>query len=75
MESIKEYFRENRCFYLALLLLLMGFIVWCYVSGRGTADINKRTDIYLVGAEDGIMETKLERKIMKKGIKNAKGYF
>ena len=44
MESIKEYFRENRCFYLALLLLLMGFIVWCYVSGRGTADINKRTD-------------------------------
>ena len=44
MESIKEYFRENRCFYLALLLLLMGFIVWYYVSGRGTSDINKRAD-------------------------------
>ena len=40
MESIKEYFRENRYFYLALLLLLMGFIVWCYVSGRGTAEHN-----------------------------------
>ena len=36
MESIREYFKENRCFYIALLLLLMGFIVWCYVSGRGT---------------------------------------
>ena len=36
MESIKEYFRENRYFYIALLLLLMGFVVWCYVSGRGT---------------------------------------
>ena len=36
MESIKEYFRENHYFYIALLLLLMGFIVWCYVSGRGT---------------------------------------
>ena len=36
MESIKEYFRENRYFYIALLLLLVGFIVWCYVSGRGT---------------------------------------
>ena len=44
MESIREYFKENRCFYIALLLLLMGFIVWCYVPGRGTADINKRTD-------------------------------
>ena len=44
MESIKEYFRENRYFYIALLLLLMGFIVWCYVSGRGTADISKRAD-------------------------------
>ena len=44
MESIKEYFRENHNFYLALLLLLMGFIAWCYVSGRGTADINKRAD-------------------------------
>ena len=36
MESIKEYFKENRYFYIALLLLLMGFIVWCYVSGPGT---------------------------------------
>ena len=36
MESIKEYFYENRYFYIALFLLLMGFIVWCYVSGRGT---------------------------------------
>ena len=36
MESIKEYFKENHYFYLALLLLLLGFIVWCYVSGRGT---------------------------------------
>ena len=44
MESIKEYFRENRYFYIALLLLLMGFVVWCYVSGRGTADISKRAD-------------------------------
>ena len=44
MESIKEYFKENRYFYLALLLLLMGFIVWCYVSGRGKADISKRVD-------------------------------
>ena len=44
MESIKEYFRENRYFYIALLLLLMGFVVWCYVSGRGTADISKRDD-------------------------------
>ncbi len=44
MESIKEYFKENRCFYLALLLLFMGFIVWCYVSGRGTTDISERTD-------------------------------
>ena len=41
MESIKEYFRENRYFYLALLLLLMEFIAWCYVSGRGT---DNRTD-------------------------------
>ena len=40
MESIKEYFRENRYFYLALLLLLMGFIVWCYVSGRRTPEHN-----------------------------------
>ena len=44
MESIKEYFKENRCFYLVLLLLLMGFIVWRYVSGRGKADISERTD-------------------------------
>jgi len=44
VESIKEYFKENRYFYLALLLLLMGFIVWCYVSGRGKADISKRVD-------------------------------
>ena len=44
MESIKEYFRENRCFYLALLFLFVGFIVWCYVSGRGTADISERAD-------------------------------
>jgi peptidoglycan hydrolase CwlO-like protein len=36
VESIKEYFKENRYFYIALLLLLMGFIVWCYVSGTGT---------------------------------------
>ena len=36
MEYIKEYFKENHYFYLALLLLLLGFIVWCYVSGRGT---------------------------------------
>jgi len=41
VESIKEYFKENRYFYLALLLLLLGFIVWCYVSGRGT---DKRAD-------------------------------
>ena len=40
MESIKEYFRENHYFYIALLLLLMGFVVWCYVSGRGTAEHN-----------------------------------
>ena len=36
MESIKEYFYENRYFYFALLLLLMGFIVWHCLSGRGT---------------------------------------
>lgn len=40
MESIKEYFRENRYFYIALLLLLMGLIVWCYVSGRRIPEHN-----------------------------------
>ena len=44
MESIKEYFKENRYFYLALFLLLIGFIVWCYVSGHRTAGISKSAD-------------------------------
>jgi len=43
VESIKEYFRENHYFYIALLLLLMGFVVWCYVSGRGTYNRADRT--------------------------------
>lgn len=39
-----DFIKENRYLYIIVIVLLVVFVIWHCLSGRGTADINKRTD-------------------------------
>lgn len=49
METIKEYFRENRDFYIAVCIGLIGFILWCCLSRSG--EDRRSTDVTVESIE------------------------
>ena len=39
-----DFIKENRYLYIIVIVLLVVFVIWHCLSGRGTADISKRAD-------------------------------
>ena len=61
METIKEYFRENRGFYIALCIGLIGFILWCCLSGDRGEHRSTDVTVEFIETESGRAADSIDR--------------
>lgn len=61
METIKEYFRENRGFYIAVCIGLIGFILWCCLSGGGEEHRSTDSTVESIETESGRAADSIDR--------------